>query len=184
MMHEPPPRLLVDGRAPATPEELLARLEAMGIEAETVTHRPVFTVEEAKEHRGDVPGAHVKNLFVRDKKGAMWLVVALEDRSVDLRALAESLGHKRFSFGSERRLMEYLGVIPGAVTLFAVVNDRGGAVKVALDVGLRAHDLWSFHPLDNAMTTTIRAADMLRFLDEVDHPPTWIELDEEGVGGS
>ena len=176
-MPEPLPRMLVDGRPPATPDDLLARLEAMGIEVETVTHAPVFTVGEAKEHRGDVPGAHVKNLFVRDKKGAMWLVVALEDRFVDLRALAESLGHKRFSFGSERRLMEYLGVVPGAVTLFAVVNDHGGAVRVALDTGLRVHELWSFHPLDNAMTTTIRAADMLRFLGEVDHPPTWVELD-------
>jgi Ala-tRNA(Pro) deacylase len=160
----------------STPAELLARLERMGIQAETFTHPPVYTVEEAKRLRGDVPGAHVKNLFVRDKKGAMWLVVALEDRRVDLRRLAESLGHKRFSFGSERRLMEYLGVVPGAVTLFAVVNDHGGAVRVALDTGLRAHEEWSFHPLDNAMTTTIRAEDMLRFLDEVDHPPTWIEL--------
>jgi Ala-tRNA(Pro) deacylase len=176
LMPGQPRRELVDGSAPATPEELLAQLRTMGIEAETLTHPPVFTVEEAKRHRGEVPGAHVKNLFVRDKKGIMWLIVALEDRPVDLRTLAESLGHKRFSFGSERRLMEYLGVVPGAVTLFAVVNDHGGAVKVALDSGLRAHELWSFHPLDNAMTTTVRAVDMLRFLDEVDHPPTWVEL--------
>lgn len=176
MSEAPTGGVLADGSRPATPAELLARLERMGIETETFTHPPVFTVEEAKELRGDVPGAHVKNLFVRDKKGSMWLVVALEDRPVDLRALAESLGHKRFSFGSERRLMEYLGVVPGAVTLLAVVNDHTRAVRVALDTGLRAHQRWSFHPLDNAMTTTLRSADVLRFLDEVGHPPTWIDL--------
>lgn len=161
-------------RPPLTPEELLARLDALGIESTTVTHRPVFTVEEAKEHRGELPGAHTKNLFVRDKKGVMWLVVAIESQPVDLRALAESLGHKRFSFGSEDRLRRYLGVIPGAVTPFAVVNDVEGAVHVALDASLRDHELWNFHPLVNSMTTTIRGEDMVRFLEAIDHAPTWV----------
>jgi Ala-tRNA(Pro) deacylase len=160
----------------ATPEELLARLEELGIEHRTVSHRPVFTVEEAREHRGDLAGAHVKNLFLRDKKGVMWLVVALESRAVDLRRLAETLGHKRFSFASERRLSEYLGVIPGAVTPFAVVNDQGGAVSVALDDGLKDYEEWNFHPLVNSMTTTLRGEDMIRFLKAVDHPPRWIAL--------
>jgi len=173
---EGPPRVLVDGSRPATPEELLRRLEQLGIEAHTFSHRPVFTVEEAKEHRGTLTGAHTKNLFVRDKKGRMWLIVALEDREVDLRAIAEAVGHKRFSFGSEERLMKYLGVIPGAVTPFGVVNDHTAAVRVALDTGLRAHQVWNFHPLDNGMTTTLSGADMLRFLEAVDHPPTWIDV--------
>jgi len=160
----------------ATPEELLARLVDLGIEATTVTHRPVFTVEEAKEHRGDLPGAHTKNLFLRDRKGVMWLAVVLESRPVDLDALAASLGHKRFSFGSEERLMRYLGVIKGAVTPFAVVNDHAAAVRVALDASLLGYELWNFHPLVNSMTTTIRAADMVRFLEAVGHPPTWVDF--------
>lgn len=175
------PGVLRDGRPPMAPDALLARLSDMGIEAETVRHRPVFTVEEARRYRGDLPGLHVKNLFVRDRKGAMWLVVALENRPIDLRAVAETLGHRRFSFGSPRRLMEYLGVVPGAVTPFAVVNDTGGEVRVAFDTGLRDAEAWNFHPLDNAMTTTIVPGDMLRFLAAVDHSPVWVDL-EEGTG--
>jgi len=167
---------LIDGGAPATPDELLRRLAALGISAETVSHRPVFTVEEAKAHRGQLSGAHTKNLFVRDKKGVMWLVVAIESQVVHLNALAESLGHKRFSFGSAERLMGYLGVIPGAVTPFAVINDHRGVVRVALDSALSEHEVWNFHPLDNAMTTTIGAADMVRFLEDVGHPPHWVTL--------
>lgn len=168
--------LLADGQPPATPDDLRERLDALGIEATTVSHRPVFTVEEARAHRGELPGAHTKNLFVRDKKGVMWLVVAMESQEVDLRALAESLGHKRFSFGSPERLMKYLGVIPGAVTPFAVINDHGGVVRVALDEGLRAFEIWNFHPLVNSMTTTIRASEMVRFLEAMAHPPTWVDL--------
>jgi Ala-tRNA(Pro) deacylase len=172
-----PPRL-DDGSAPATPEELLARLDELGIESTTVSHPAVFTVEEAKELRGSLPGAHTKNLFVRDKKGVMWLVVALEDRTVDLVAVARALGHKRFSFGSTDRLMRYLGLLPGSVTPFGVLNDQGGQVRVALDAGLRDYDVWNFHPLVNTMTTSITPADMLRFLEAVDHAPTWVDIAE------
>jgi len=168
--------VLADGTRPATPEELLARLDALDIAVTTVRHRPVFTVEEARAHRSATVGAHVKNLFVRDKKGPMWLVVALEHRAIDLKSLAQSLGHKRFSFASPRRLMARLGVIPGAVTPFAVVNDHEGVVRVALDRGLEDYELWNFHPLDNAMTTTIRGADMLRFLEAEGHAPHWMDL--------
>lgn len=174
-MSDPDP-VLADGSAPATPDELLLRLEKLGIEAETHRHPPVFTVEEAKELRGSLPGAHTKNLFLKDKKGPMWLVVCLEDRDVDLKRLAETLGEKRFSFGSPRRLMARLGVVPGAVTPFGVMNDHEGAVSVALDEGLRRHDVWNFHPLDNAMTTAIRGEHMVRFLEAVAHPPTWVDL--------
>lgn len=171
------PERLVDGRPPAEPEELLAKLVDLGIESATVTHPPVFTVEEARKHRGGMHGAFTKNLFVRDKKGVMWLIVARESQRVDLRAVAESLGHKRFSFGSPQRLMHYLGVIPGAVTPFGVFNDHGGNVRVALDEGLKAFEVWNFHPLVNSMTTTLRAEDMLRFFDAVGHPPVWVSLD-------
>lgn len=173
----PPPRL-ADGSHPLTPAELLERLESMGIEAATLTHEPVFTVEQAQILKGHLPGAHTKNLFVRDKKGTMWLLVALHDRPVDLRALGSAIGARgRLSFGSARRLMEFLGVRPGSVTPFAVVNDHGGAVSVLLDRGLDAYPIWNAHPLDNGMTTSVRGEDLIRFLGAVDHPPRWVDLE-------
>jgi len=174
---ERPPALLDDGSPPLSPEGLLRRLEELGIPQKTYRHPPVYTVEESQKLKGDLPGAHTKNLFVRDKKGAMWLLVALYDRDVDLLALARALGVSgRFSFGSADRLMRYLGVTAGSVTPFAAANDHGGAVRVALDRGLRDYDLWNAHPLDNAMTTAVRAEDMLRFLEAVGHPPVWVDV--------
>lgn len=172
------PGLLEGGGVPATPEELLARLEALGIAATTHRHAPVFTVEEAQKLKGDLPGAHTKNLFLRDKKGTMWLVVALFDRAVDLKGLGPRVGARgRLSFGSASRLMRFLGVVPGAVTPFAVLNDHGGAVSVVLDEGLRRQEIWNAHPLDNAMTTAVSGADMVRFLEETNHPPLWVTLE-------
>jgi len=168
---------LADGSIPATPEDLFGRLEALGIATSTVRHPPVFTVEEAKRLRGPVQGAHTKNLFLRDKKGRnMWLVVCLEDRDVNIRQLEATLGSTRLSFGSAERLMKYLGVIPGAVTPFAVVNDKGGVVQVALDRGALEREPLNFHPLDNAMTTSIGAQDFLKFLEAEEHPAKLIDF--------
>ena len=171
------PRTLADGTAPRTPEELLARLQALGIAQTTKEHTPVFTVEEAKTLRGELPGGHTKNLFLRNKKGKMWLVTCLEDREVDLKALGDKLEAGRFSFGSAERLMTYLGVLPGAVTPFAVINDVGGAVTMVLDKGLMDHGPLNFHPLDNSMTTAISAADLITFLKAENHDPLYIDLD-------
>ena len=115
---------MTEPSTPATPSQLLAYLEELGIETRTVTHPAVFTVDEAKRLRGKLPGAHSKSLFLRNKKGRMWLVVALEDRPIDLKALGERLEAGRLSFGSPERLMRYLGVIPGAVTPFGAINDQ------------------------------------------------------------
>jgi Ala-tRNA(Pro) deacylase len=167
---------LADGSPPATSEELFRRLQSLGIEALTVQHPPVFTVDEAKKLRGQIAGCHTKNLFLRNKKGAMWLVVCLEDRQVDLKQLAELLGAGRLSFGSAERLMKYLGVIPGAVTPFGVINDKGGAVRVVLEREILAAGPLNFHPLDNAMTTSIDVDGMLRFLEAEGHPAEFIEL--------
>jgi Ala-tRNA(Pro) deacylase len=168
---------LVDGSLPTTPEYLFGRLEALGISCDTVEHPPVFTVEEAKALRGELEGCHTKNLFLRDKKGAMWLVVCSEDRPVDLKDLALRLGAKRLSFGSAERLMKFLGVIPGAVTPFAVVNDTSRVVRVALDRSILGREPLNFHPLDNARTTSIGADDFVRFLEAEHHPPMLIDLD-------
>src|SRR6185436_20451742 len=107
-----------------SPQQLFARLDALGLTHATVEHAPVFTVEQAKEHRGVLPGHHIKNLFLRNKKEAMWLVVALEDRAIDLRRLGEVLGAGRLSFGSPDRLRRHLGVEPGSGTPFSLINDR------------------------------------------------------------
>jgi Ala-tRNA(Pro) deacylase len=163
---------------PTSPEALLARLEALGIAHRTTRHPPVFTVEEAKALRGDLPGAHIKNLFLRNKKGdLMWLVVALEDRPIDLKVLGERLEAGRLSFGSAERLMANLGVLPGAVTPLALINDTAQRVKVVLDAGLLRLDPVNCHPLTNDMTTSISAADLLKFIAACGHQPQILELD-------
>jgi len=162
---------------PTSPEDLLAHLESLGIETRTVTHPPVYTVEEAKRLRGELPGAHIKNLFLKDKKGRMFLVTCLEDRQIDLKSLSDALGAKRFSFGSAERLMTYLGVTPGSVTPFAPINDTEGAVEVVLDAALEGHGPVNAHPLVNDRTTAIAAADLVRFLEATGHPPRLLDFD-------
>src|SRR5215813_6577867 len=132
---------------PARPEDLFARLEALGIRTHTVQHPPVFTVDEAKALRGELPGGHIKNLFLRNKKEEMWLVVAEEDKRIDLKALGELLGAGKLSFGSPDRLMTYLGVLPGAVTPFSIINDKAGKVTLVLDADLLGLDPVNCHPL-------------------------------------
>lgn len=174
-MTEPEP-LLADGSAPATAEQLLAALAVLDIEARTVEHEPVFTVQEAKVVRGELPGGHTKNLFLRNKKGRMWLLVCGEDLQLDLKALGAQIGAGRLSFGSADRLMKYLGIIPGAVNPFAVINDHDGVVTVVLESRLMQIEPLNFHPLDNSMTTAISAADLVRFLEAYGHPPQLIDL--------
>lgn len=163
---------LADGSTPAIPEDLFRRLRELGIAFSTVEHAAVFTVEEAKVHRGHIPGCHTKNLFLRDKKERMWLVVCLEDRVVSLKDLGARIGANHLSFGSADRLMRFLGVLPGAVTPFAIVNDHGRRVQVVLDRDVLQHDVLNFHPLVNQMTTSLGSADFLRFLETEGHAPS------------
>lgn len=162
---------------PKTPQQLFDFLDDLGIETETVEHPPVFTVEQAKELRGTMPGAHSKNLFLRNKKSQMFLMVALEDRRIDLKGLGDRLGIGRLSFGSPERLMTYLGVIPGAVSPFAVINDDTNEVQVFVDRALLDSDRLNFHPLDNAQTTGIATADLIRFLEASRHEPQIVDLE-------
>ena len=159
-----------------SPQQLLARLAELGIAQRTVEHPPVFTVEQAKALRGDLPGHHVKNLFLRNKKEEMWLVVALEDRAIDLKRLGEKLGASRLSFGSPERLARYLGVEPGSVTPFAVINDTDHKVTLVLDRGLEGEGPVNAHPLTNTMTSAILLADLLRFFEATGHRPHWLEF--------
>jgi len=159
-----------------SPQQLFARLQELGIAQRTVEHPPVFTVEEAKALRGDLPGHHVKNLFLRNKKEEMWLVVALEDRAIDLKRLGEALGAGRLSFGSPERLRRHLGIEPGSVTPLALINDQARAVRLALDRGLADGGPVNVHPLVNTMTTAVAPADLLRFFQATGHPPRWLDF--------
>lgn len=162
---------------PLSPEDLFAKLEALGIRTTSVRHPPLFTVEQSKQLRGELPGGHTKNLFLKDKKDRMWLVTAEEDRPIDLKALGTALGAQgRVSFGSAERLLRHLGVEPGAVTPFALVNDVERRVSFVLDAGLLRFDLLNFHPLTNGATTAIGREDFLRFLAAVGHAPRLLAL--------
>ena len=160
-----------------TSEELLAKLTMLDIAATTVSHPPLRTVEDAKRLRGDLPGGHVKNLFLRDKRQRFYLFTTLEDSAVDLKALAKRLDAGRFSFANEQQLAALLGITPGAVSPFAVVNDTDGAVTVVLDEALLAIDPLHFHPLRNDLTTSLAPRDLLRFLESCGHPPRLLRLD-------
>jgi Ala-tRNA(Pro) deacylase len=167
---------------PAKPADLFAFLDRLSIPHTTVNHPPVFTVEESRDLRGRIPGGHSKNLFLKDKKDALYLVVASEAAAIDLKGLHRQLGASgRFSFGSAPLLMEVLGVIPGAVTPFAAMNDTAGRVSVVLEAALMANRLVNFHPLDNSMTTTIARDDLMRFLEATGHKPRIEPLSGEEI---
>ncbi len=154
------------------PDQLFAALDALGIKHATVTHPPLFTVEQSRALRGQIPGGHTKNLFLRDKKQALYLVVAEEDAEIDLKGLHRVLGAAgRFSFGSADLLREVWGVEPGAVTPFGAINDTQGRVTVVLDAAMMEHDTLNFHPLVNVMTTAILRDDLVKFLRSTGHEP-------------
>ena len=156
---------------------LYARFEELGIAHKTVEHEAVFTVEESQKLNHAIPGAHIKNLFLKDKKKRLWLCTVLEDRAIDLKALRKRLGAQgNFSFGSPDTLMEVLGVIPGAVTPLAVINDAGRQVTVVLDDGLFEEEDVNCHPLRNDKTTTLKGADLLRFIEAEGYTPERIDF--------
>jgi len=155
-----------------SPDQLFAALDSLGIKHSTVKHPPLFTVEQSRSLRGQIPGGHTKNLFLRDKKYAIYLVVTLEDAEIDLKGLHRLLkADGRFSFGSSDLLREVLGVEPGAVTPFGVINDTEGRVTVVLDSAMMEHETLNYHPLVNTMTTSINRDDLVKFLDSTGHIP-------------
>jgi Ala-tRNA(Pro) deacylase len=155
----------------ATPDDLFACLDRLGIPHRTMTHAALFTVEQSQALRGRIPGGHTKNLFLRDRKDVLFLVVALEDAVIDLKRLHHRLGSGRLSFGSAELLREALGVAPGAVTPFAAINDTTHRVTVVLDAAMMDHAILNYHPLVNTMTTSIASGDLVRFLTATGHPP-------------
>ena len=164
---------------PATPAELFALLDRLGIGHRTVSHPPLFTVEQSRALRGSIPGGHTKNLFLRDKRGAFYLVAALEDAVIDLKTLGARLGASgRFSFGPADDMRKFLGVEPGAVTPFGVVNDRDGRITVVLDAAMLAHEVLNYHPLVNTMTTALSSQDLVKFLEATGHRPRIVAMSD------
>ncbi|MEP9354234.1 prolyl-tRNA synthetase associated domain-containing protein [Xanthobacter sp. KR7-65] len=160
-----------------TPDTILAYLSHNGIAATTHEHPAVHTVAESQALRGDIPGAHTKNLFLRDSKKSYFLVVLAEDRPVNLKALREPLGARgSLSFASPEALYEYLGVLPGSVSLLAAANDTGGAVKVALDADLMRAVAVGCHPLTNTRTTVLTPEGLEAFLALTGHAPLLLDL--------
>lgn len=162
---------------------LLRLLESLGIDHHTVDHRPIFTVEEGRDLKASIPGAHTKNLFLKDKKGALWLICAEADTRIDLNAAAKALGAGRFSFGSPELLAEVLGVTPGSVTLFAISNDPDHRVRLVIDAALARAERVNFHPLSNAATTGIDQAGLSAFLTAMGRRPVCMDFSGEGGQG-
>ena len=160
-----------------SPDDLLARLEALGIAHTTHRHPAVFTVEEARAHCGHLPGCHCKNLFLKDKKGQLWLVVARDDAAIDMKSLDRTIGAARLSFGRPELLAEVLGVVPGAVTPFALANDVEGRVNVVLDAVMMEAELVNYHPLTNEATTALSPQGLLAFLRSTGHEPAILAID-------
>jgi Ala-tRNA(Pro) deacylase len=156
----------------ATPEDLYAFLDAHGIEHRTLEHAAVFRVDEGHEIKAALPGGHTKNLFLKDAKGQIWLVCALGETHIDLKRLPAVIGSARLSFGSAELMAEVLGVTPGSVTLFALINDRHPRrVKLVLDAALLEPEPINFHPLTNTATTAISQAGLRAFLKALDRRP-------------
>jgi len=160
----------------ATEDDLFARLRDLSIETTTHRHHAVFTVEDVDRLRGQLPGAHCKSLFLKDKKGQIWLLVVLATRQVDLKVVAKNIGAARLSFGKPELLAEVLGVVPGSVTPFALINDPEGQVRVVLDKEMLDHELLNYHPLVNTATTAIAAQDLVRFVRACGHDPLILDF--------
>jgi Ala-tRNA(Pro) deacylase len=162
---------------PTSPEDLLDYLGSLSIEAETVGHPPLHRVEDSQAMRGEIPGGHTKNLFVKDKKNRLFLLVLGETTAIDLKRVREKIGASgRVSFGSAELLEQVWGVRPGAVTPFGAINDGAGRVRVVLDEAMMRHERLNFHPLINTRTTGLASADLVKFLRATGHDPLVVAL--------
>jgi Ala-tRNA(Pro) deacylase len=157
---------------PKTQAELFDFLSDLGIKVSTISHAPLFTVADSQALRGKIAGGHTKNLFLKDKKDNFFLLTVGEEAEVDLKQIHHLIGAaSRVSFGKPEALMELLGVIPGAVTAFGLINDTRGEIKFIIDSALMEHETINAHPLTNDATTSIAATDLLRFVEATGHEP-------------
>ena len=161
---------------PTSPEDLFRVFDDLKIEYALHHHDPIFTVEEGVHLKATIPGLHCRNLFLRDKKKRNFLVVAANETEVDLKALPDLIGSGRLSFGSSDRLWQYLGIRPGSVCPFTVINDDNHDVTVVLDAKMMDAEIVCYHPLDNAMTVGLSPSDLLLFLKHTGHEPQIVHL--------
>jgi len=161
---------------PKTREDLMRRLDELGIRTRTIDHAAVFTVGESDALHREIPGGHTKNLFLKDARGDLWLVCAKDDTAIDLKRLHGVIGSARLSFGPAELMTEVLGVTPGSVTLFALANDPLHRVRLVLDLALAEADQVSFHPLENTATTTVDQAGLRAFLAHLGREPLVVDF--------
>lgn len=161
---------------PTSPEKLLQLLNELNLKYRVYNHEPIFTVEEGLHLKEEIPGTHCRNLFLRDKKKKMFLVVAANETVIDLKKLPELIGSARLSFGSGERLMENLGIYQGAVNPFCIINDTGHNVRIILDAHMMAQPLVNYHPMDNAQTVGLSPADLVTFIEHTGHAAEVVDL--------
>ncbi len=162
---------------PKTPADLFAFLDSLGISVSTVSHPPLFTVADSQALRGEIAGAHTKNLFLKDKKDNYFLITMGEEAEIDLKQVHHLIGAaSKVSFGKPEALMQHLGVVPGAVTAFGLINDPDGIVTFVLDAPLLDDAIINAHPLTNEATTSIGADDLLRFARATGHEPKILKV--------
>lgn len=155
---------------------LLAALTEAGIATTLVEHEAVFTVEASTRLHQEIPGAHTKNLFLKDAGGQFWIVTAPHDARVDLKALPGAIGSRKVSFGKAEDMERLLGILPGSVTPLAAFNDRDGAVRVVIDARLAEAGRVNVHPLRNTATIGLSGADLVAFLAGTGHEPLVVLL--------
>jgi Ala-tRNA(Pro) deacylase len=167
---------------PLSRADLFARLNALGIAHRTVDHPAIFTVEEGRSFKAAMPGGHSKNLFLKDKKDRLFLCIAHCDTEVDLVGYGRLAGSKgRLSFGKPDLMTATLGVIPGAVTPFALANETARAItEVAVDAALMGYESAWFHPLENTASTAIAPADLLKFIRDCRFEPRLVDMGRPG----
>ena len=161
---------------PTSSEDLLAKFEQLGISVDLHEHQAVFTVSESEKLKQDIPGLHCRNLFLRDKKKKMYLVVAANETAIDLKKLQPLIGSDRLSFGSADRLWENLGVRPGSVCPFAIINDTDNNVQIVLDDKMMHADIVCYHPMENHLTVGLKPEDLLKFIKNCAHEALILDM--------
>ncbi|MFK7862539.1 MAG: prolyl-tRNA synthetase associated domain-containing protein [Granulosicoccus sp.] len=176
---DPDTIVLKNGNLAATPAQIISDLEQHGVEHQTIVHDPLYTVEDARSIQYPAEGAHTKNLFLRNKKGRMFVLCVDRDHRVDLRGLRDKLAIPggQFAFASTERLGLYLGVVPGSVSPLAVYNDTECAVQVLVQNTLLEHEWIYLHPCRNTHSTRLRTKDLLVVLSKWQHPVKTLEFD-------
>jgi Ala-tRNA(Pro) deacylase len=167
---------------PCSTEDLFSFLDRLGIAHQTTSHPPIFNAEQGRGWHDKIPGRHCKNLFLKDGKGSLWLVVMPADKRADLAGIAKRSGAARFSFAEPELLTEALQITPGSVTPFALLNDSERRVKVVLDEEMLRCEKVNYHPLHNAASTTVSAADFLKFIQALGYDPVITECGRQAEG--